>query len=43
VLGQLRHYGALIGVAFGEAYTTELPLPVADPVSLFADEPWAER
>jgi hypothetical protein len=40
IRGHLRHYGALIGVEYGEAYTSELPLPVADLVGLFELEPW---
>ncbi len=38
--GHLRHYGSMIGVEFGEAYTSDLPLPVGDPVGLFDTEPW---
>lgn len=43
VLGHLRHYGSLIGVPYGEAYTSELPLPISDLVTLFGREPWKER
>jgi len=31
-----RYYGSLIGTAYGEGFITEGPLPVADPVSLWA-------
>jgi bacillithiol biosynthesis deacetylase BshB1 len=38
----LKYYGSLIGVAYGEPYTTELPLPVNDVVGLFGHEPWKD-
>lgn len=40
VEGTARHFGALIGVEFGEAFTVQGPVPVQDLVSLFAGEPW---
>ncbi len=39
----LKYFGSLIGVAYGEPYTSELPLPVSDPVGLFDVEPWKDR
>lgn len=39
----LKYYGSLIGVAYGEPYLSELPLPVTDLVSLFEIEPWKDR
>ena len=39
----LAYYGSLIGVAYGEPYTSELPLPVGDLVGLFEIEPWKDR
>ncbi|MBI4605137.1 MAG: bacillithiol biosynthesis deacetylase BshB1 [Planctomycetes bacterium] len=36
----VRRSGALIGVRYGEGYTLEGPVPVADLVALFAEEPW---
>ena len=39
----LAYYGSLIGVAYGEPYKSELPLPVGDLVGLFSNEPWKER
>jgi bacillithiol biosynthesis deacetylase BshB1 len=34
--GRARHYGLVIGVAFGEPYSSRLPLAVADPLTLVA-------
>lgn len=39
----LAYYGSLIGVAYGEPFTSELPLPVGDLVGLFSNEPWTDR
>jgi bacillithiol biosynthesis deacetylase BshB1 len=39
----LKYYGSLIGVAYGEPFTSELPLPVADLAGLFEIEPWKDR
>ena len=39
----LKYYGSLIGVAYGEPFTSELPLPVDDLVGLFGVEPWKDR
>ena len=39
----LKYYGSLIGVAYGEPFTSELPLPVVDLVGLFEIEPWKDR
>ncbi len=39
----LKYYGSLIGVAYGEPYTSELPLPVDDLAGLFETEPWKDR
>jgi bacillithiol biosynthesis deacetylase BshB1 len=39
----LKYFGSLIGVAYGEPYTGELPLPTADLVGLFDIEPWKDR
>jgi|RhiMethySRZTD1v2_1073278.scaffolds.fasta_scaffold07522_5 bacillithiol biosynthesis deacetylase BshB1 len=41
VEGRLRHFGALIGVSHGEAYTIEEPVPVTDVVRLYSRTPWA--
>jgi bacillithiol biosynthesis deacetylase BshB1 len=38
--GRARTFGALIGVPFGEAYTSGEPVPVMDVVSLYSREPW---
>jgi bacillithiol biosynthesis deacetylase BshB1 len=35
-----RRHGFLIGVPFGEAFTTAGPVPVQDLVSLYARKPW---
>lgn len=35
-----RYHGALIGVAFGEAYTSETPVPADDLVALYSKTPW---
>jgi bacillithiol biosynthesis deacetylase BshB1 len=35
-----RAFGALIGATFGEAFTTEEPVPIQDLVSLYARKPW---
>jgi bacillithiol biosynthesis deacetylase BshB1 len=40
--GTSRRYGALIGVKYGEAYTTPEPVPVIDLVSLYARAPWSQ-
>lgn len=39
----LKYYGSLIGVAYGEPYTSEPPLPVTDLLGLFEIEPWKDR
>ena len=39
----LAYYGSLIGVAYGEPFTSEAPLPVKDLVGLFSIEPWKDR
>lgn len=39
----LKYFGSLIGVAYGEPYKSELPLPVSDLVGLFGVEPWKDR
>jgi hypothetical protein len=39
----LKYFGSLIGVAYGEPYTSELPIPAADLVGLFDIEPWKDR
>ena len=39
----LKYFGSLIGVAYGEPYTSELPIPASDLVSLFEIEPWKDR
>jgi len=38
--GRLRHYGWMIGVRHGEAFTLDTPIPVSDLVGLFEIEPW---
>src|SRR5262245_8683344 len=43
VEGRLRHYGWMIGVSHGEAFTLDTPLPVTDLVGLFGIEPWKQR
>jgi bacillithiol biosynthesis deacetylase BshB1 len=43
IRGHARHYGSLIGVPRGEAFTSEVPLPVSDLVGLFGDDPWRSR
>jgi bacillithiol biosynthesis deacetylase BshB1 len=40
--GVARHYGSLIGAAYGEAYTTTEPLGVANLVELYSRTPWKE-
>lgn len=39
----LKYFGSLIGVAYGEPYTSELPIPAVDLVSLFEIEPWKDH
>ena len=39
----LKYFGSLIGVAYGEPYTSELPIPTTDLVGLFDIEPWKDR
>lgn len=39
----LKYFGSLIGVAFGEPYSSELPIPTADLVGLFDIEPWKDH
>ena len=39
----LAYYGSLIGVAYGEPFTSDVPLPVTDLVGLFSNEPWKDR
>ena len=39
----LKYFGSLIGVAYGEPYTSELPIPATDLVGLFDIEPWKDR
>lgn len=39
----LKYFGSLIGVAYGEPYTSELPIPTVDLVGLFDIEPWKDR
>jgi bacillithiol biosynthesis deacetylase BshB1 len=39
----LKYFGSLIGVAYGEPYAGELPIPTADLVGLFDIEPWKDR
>jgi bacillithiol biosynthesis deacetylase BshB1 len=36
----LKHWGSLIGAAYGEPYSSEAPLSITDPAALFASEPW---
>ncbi len=38
--GRLRHFGSLIGVRYGEAFTSPAPVPTRDVGQLFALEPW---
>ena len=38
--GACRYFGSLIGVAYGEAFTTAVPVPVTDIVSQYSGEPW---
>ena len=40
--GALRHFGFLVGVRYGEAFTSYSPVPIADPVQQFAREPWRQ-
>lgn len=35
-----RYHGALIGAAFGEAYTSHGPVPAGDLVALYSKAPW---
>ncbi|MDA0205906.1 MAG: bacillithiol biosynthesis deacetylase BshB1 [Acidobacteria bacterium] len=39
----LKYFGSLIGVAYGEPYTSELPIPATDLLSLFDIEPWKDH
>lgn len=39
----LKHWGSLIGAAFGEPYVSEAPIAVSDPTFLFGSEPWKNR
>lgn len=38
--GRCRHFGALIGARYGEAYTTPEPIGVTDVVALYEREAW---
>ncbi len=38
-----KYFGSLIGVAYGEPYTSALPLPSTDLVGLFDIKPWKDR
>ena len=38
-----RYFGALIGVKYGEGFTSREPLRTDDPVALFAGEPWRRQ
>ena len=38
--GTCRYLGALIGVAYGEGFTSATPVAVADIVSQYSKEPW---
>ena len=38
--GACRRHGALIGVPYGEAFTSALPVPVRDLVELYSRTPW---
>ncbi len=42
IQASLMYFGSLIGVTYGEPYTSDAPLPVADPVGLFEVEPWKD-
>lgn len=39
----LKHWGSLIGAAYGEPYVSEAPIAVSDPTFLFGSEPWKSR
>lgn len=39
----LKYFGSLIGVAYGEPFSSALPLPVDDVVGLYDHEPWKDR
>jgi len=41
--GRLRHFGAMIGAAYGEAYTSEEPIPALDLVALYSRTPWGHK
>lgn len=41
--GRARHYGALIGARYGEAYTMPEPVGVTDLVSLYDREAWKQE
>lgn len=43
IAATLKYFGSLIGVPYGEPFTTAVPLPVDDPVQLFGKEPWKDR
>ncbi len=43
IRASLMHYGAMIGVPYGEPYASETPLPVGNLVGLFSHEPWKDR
>ncbi len=43
VEGRARHFGWMIGVTHGEAFTLDAPLGAGDFVSLFEIEPWKAR
>ncbi len=43
IQSSLMYFGSLIGVTYGEPYSSDVPLPVADPVGLFESEPWKDK
>ncbi len=38
--GRLRHFGGLIGVAYGEPFSADEPVPARDLVTLYSKAPW---
>ena len=39
----LKYFGSLIGVPYGEPFTSATPVPVEDVLSLYGSEPWKDR
>ncbi|MEM7232463.1 MAG: bacillithiol biosynthesis deacetylase BshB1 [Planctomycetota bacterium] len=41
--GRARHFGMLIGASYGEAFTSDHPIPISRPVDIFGRSAWENR